>query len=104
MNNIRDEAIDVWERILEGKMKDEESQKLHKMLSDKERELVKSLMPKIADTTLHHLLWTIEQEELIEVTVKDGVQKVNINKISDGLAGELYTEDGWISRFSKKSN
>ncbi|WP_430510840.1 epimerase [Gottfriedia solisilvae] len=103
MNNIRDEAIDDWERIIEGKMRDEESQNIYKMLSDNERELVKSLIPKIVDTTIHHLLWTIEQEEFIKVKVNDGTQYRNINKISDGLAGELYTEDGWISRFSKKT-
>lgn len=26
-------------------------------------------------------------------------QKKNINEISDGLTGEMYTEDGWIYRF-----
>lgn len=56
----------------------------------------------IVDTTLHHLLWTVEQEDLIEFTFKEDDQIVNINEISDGLAGELYTEDGWISRFSDK--
>lgn len=104
MTNIPYEAIDEWERNIEGKMKDEESQKLHNKFSDQEKELISFLVPIIGDTTLNQLLWTIEQEDLIEITVKDDEQRVvNINEISDGLAGEMYTKDGWISRFSNKS-
>ncbi|MDF2859636.1 MAG: hypothetical protein K0Q87_5487 [Neobacillus sp.] len=62
------------------------------------------VVPKIVDTTLHHLLWTFEQNELIDINVANGDSKqISIKEISDGLAGELYTEDGWISRFSDKN-
>ena len=26
---------------------------------------------------------------------------VNLTDLSDGLAGEVYSEDGWIAKFSK---
>lgn len=102
MNRVRDEAIDDWERIVDGKMHDEESVEIHNSLSNKEKELIRKLLPKIVDTTLHHFLWTLEQEDSIELLVNDGMKKENINEISDGLTGELYTEDGWIYRFSNK--
>ena len=44
------------------------------------------------------MLCMIEEHEDIDVQVK----KQNISDISDGLAGELYTEDGWIQRFTKQ--
>ena len=103
MNRVRDEAIDDWERIIEGQMKDEESVQIHKSLSDKEKELIRRLVPKIVDTTLHHLLWTLEQDDSLELLVNSGTKKENIAEISDGLTGELYTEDGWIYRFSNKA-
>jgi ethanolamine ammonia-lyase large subunit len=103
MNRVRDEAIDDWERIIDGKMNDEESVQIHKSLSDKEKELIRILVPKIVDTTLHHLLWTLEQDDSLEFMVNDGTKKENINDISDGLTGEMYTEDGWIYRFSNKA-
>jgi hypothetical protein len=102
INNVRDESIDDWERILEGKMNDEESKQIYNTLSDSEKALLGRFLPKIVDTTLHHLLWTLEQEEILELTVNTGIEKENINEISDGLAGELYSEDGWICRFSNK--
>jgi hypothetical protein len=83
-------------------MRDEESKEISNSLTDKEKELIKRLVPKIVDTSLHHLLWTLEQNESLELTIYDGTKKENIAEISDGLTGELYTEDGWIYRFSNK--
>ncbi|MBD7970447.1 epimerase [Paenibacillus gallinarum] len=106
MERIRDEAIDDWERIFQGKMRDNESKKIFETLSTfspEQVQFIANLFPKIVDTTLHHFLWTLEQEEDINVLVKATESKYsNIREISDGLAGELYTEDGWISRFSNK--
>lgn len=62
----------------------------------KENPLLRVLVPKIVDTTLHHLLWMLEQEESLELMVNDEIKKEIINEISDGLSGELYTEDGSI--------
>ncbi|GAC44241.1 hypothetical protein [Paenibacillus popilliae] len=106
MEKIRDEAIDDWERIFQGKMRDNDSKKIFEALSSFNPEQIQfiiNLFPKIVDTTLHHLLWTLEQEEDVNVLIKnDENMFLNIKEISDGLAGELYTEDGWISRFSNK--
>jgi hypothetical protein len=104
MKNVRDEAIEQWNMTIQGKMKSEESKRLHNLISlSSQSELINDLVPKIVDTTLHHLLWTLEQEESIDVTINDGNKPVSIKDISDGLAGELYTEDGWINRFSNKA-
>lgn len=44
-----------------------------------------------------HLLDMIEHsDDALNVTLKG----YNLYDASDGLAGELLTEDGWISRFS----
>jgi hypothetical protein len=106
IERVRDEAIDDWERIFQGKMRDNESKNIFETLrsfSPEQIQIIINLFPKIVDTTLHHLLWTLEQEEDVNLLVKDKENKfINIREISDGLAGELYTEDGWISRFSNK--
>ena len=103
MNRVRDEAIYDWERIIEGQTKAKESIEIHNSLSDKEKDLIRRLVPKVVDTKLHHLLWTLEQDDSLELLVNDGTKKENIAEISDGLTGELYTEDGWIYRFSNKA-
>ena len=104
MKNVRDEAIEQWEMTIQGKMKSEESQIVHNLISlSGQSELINDLVPKIVDTTIHHLLWTLEQEEAIDITINNGNKPVSIKEMSDGSAGELYTEDGWINRFSKKA-
>ncbi|WP_079508790.1 epimerase [Mesobacillus jeotgali] len=104
MKNVRDEAIEQCDMTIQGKMKSEESQRLHNLITlSGQRELINDLVPKIVDTTLHHLLTTLEQDESIDVTLNEGYNPVSIKDIIDGLAGELYTEDGWINRFSNKT-
>lgn len=104
MKNVRDEAIEQWRMTIQGKMKSEESQRIHNLISlSGQNELINELVPKIVDTTLHHLLWILEQNKSIDVTINDGNKAVSIKEISDGLAGELYTEDGWINRFSNEA-
>jgi len=54
---------------------------------------------------LHHLLWTFEQNEHIRIAVDLPDERVeSLNAISDGLPGELYSDEGWIARFSKEPN
>lgn len=40
-----------------------------------------------------------EEYDLIKYT-DDEKSFVSLRDISDGLSGELYTEDGWIEKFS----
>lgn len=106
MEQVRDEAIEDWERILGGKMKDEESQQLFnevQSLRSEQLQFILKLIPEVVDRTLHHFLWTLEQEEEVNIVITlEEENPINLRENSDGLAGELYTEDGWISRFSNK--
>jgi hypothetical protein len=105
IKKVRDVTIHNWDNIIDGKMKGQRSKEIREKLSifnDEQIEVLKELFPMVVDSTLHHLLWTLEQEDGIKLSVEVD-QKVNsIRDISDGLAGELYTEDGWIMRFSEK--
>ncbi len=102
---VRDEAISDWDMILDGRMKDAGSQEIRMQierlqLSEDQIEFLRRLVPRIIDTTLHHLLWTLEQEESIDVAVKTQAGSVpSLREVSDGLTGELYS---WIPRFSRE--
>jgi hypothetical protein len=105
MERVRDEAIGHWDSILSGKMKDEESQAIHQQvrkMGPQIEALVRALVPRIVDTTLHHLLWTLEQnQERLKLIFVGEEGETDAAADSDGLPGELYTEEGWIARFSK---
>lgn len=51
----------------------------------------------IIDATLGSLLAQLEWDEDIEILCRGR----SIRHDSDGLPGELYTDDGWIRRFSR---
>lgn len=105
IQNVRDEAINDWEKILTGKMKGSRAAEIRHLLSSYSIEQVnvlRELIPEVVDTTLHHLLWTIEQSYILKIFLsdKDGTT-CDIKEVSDGLPGELYGDRGWINRFSK---
>lgn len=103
IERVRDKAIQDWAKILDGRMKGETAQGLYPYISQlepRELALVRRLVPMIIDTALHHLLWTLEQEESVDISVRtERLLVPSLRGISDGLAGELY---GWILRFSMK--
>ncbi len=105
IRGVRDKAIDDWERFISGAIKGITGEHIKRQIvvfTPEQKESLSKLIPLIADTTLHHLLFTAEQEQgrqLIINNPKEGTAQ-NVREISDGLAGELYGNHGWIARFS----
>lgn len=107
MSNVRDEAISDWKMIIDGRMKDESSERVRTTLaslSNAQRDAVLRLIPQVVDTVLHHLLWTLEQTENVNVSVQSNDEFVpSLREASDGLSGELYSDEGWIARYSSET-
>jgi hypothetical protein len=106
MRRVRDKAIGDWERIVAGQMRGASAERVRQQiasLAPQQTEILLKLIPQIVDTTLHHLLWTVEQEQSVDLVLKDeqGVAH-SAQEASDGLPGELYGDQGWIARFSTK--
>jgi hypothetical protein len=102
---VRDSAVTQWRSTLAGKMKDAKSQEIYKKLHQDgmdKNPILGQLISAVTDTCLHNFLWLLEQnpEIILSVTTKQSSSQ-NLAEESDGLAGELYGEKGWIKRFSK---
>lgn len=98
---VRDRTIRGFDMKIEGKMRDEDSKKLFEevqQMNNKQRQLISKVIPQIVDLSIHNMLCMLEEHTDIDVRV----EMESISEISDGLAGELYTEDGWIQKFSKQ--
>ncbi|MCM3749960.1 hypothetical protein M3223_21730 [Paenibacillus pasadenensis] len=66
-----------------------------KFTSDTQREWLLDISAQIVDTTLHYFLWAIEENEKINVSIQNRDGELEETKtLSDGLPGELYSEDG----------
>ena len=63
-------------------------------------EALRVLMPYIVDTVLAFVLASFEESEHLAITPKEG-EGFDIVATSDGLEGELYGENGWISSHSR---
>lgn len=104
MERVRDPAIEHWDRALKGKMKGAMATQVNEMFAELEedrRELLELMVSRIVDTTLHHLLWTLEQVPWVHLGIDS--EKNSIPDIRDIELGDLqgYLYD-WIPRFSKE--
>ena len=106
IRRVRDKAIGDWEKVVAGEMRGTSAIRVRQQLTafgPQQADLFLKLLPQIVDTTLHHLLWALEQERSLDLLAKDeqGIGH-NVRDASDGLSGELYGHQGWIARFSSK--
>lgn len=105
ITEVRDRSISDFDMILDGKMKGITAKTIKeemKGFSKQQIEVIKWLIPKVVDVNLNHLLEMIESINYINVQVILENCKYCVKELSDGLSGELYTEEGWIYKFSKE--
>lgn len=99
---VRDNTIETFEKMFDGRMKGMTAQEVRDKISvfdAQEKDILLWLLSQTVDYCMHNMLFMLEETPEMEVFY-DGE---NIVEESDGLAGELYTEDGWIAKYSKKS-
>lgn len=100
MKEVRDTSIQEMDKIIDGKMKGEIAEKIQSELTQLEgnKEMLKKIIPSIIDRTLDSLLFCIEENPEIELLYNGE----NLVDLSDGLSGELYSDDGWIKKYSRE--
>lgn len=105
ITQVRDQAITQYDKTVAGKMISDISPTLSKDLSNFTEEqllLIRKLIVGSIDSVIYNFLWMLEDnEDEIELIYSDETKKININQLSDGLSGEIFTEDGWIAKYSK---
>lgn len=100
ITEVRDGTIDSMNKMIDGTMKGTIAKLIRKKISilDKEQiEILKWLIPEIVDFSLDSMLFMFEGHPDLQLVF----QGVDLKEVSDGLSGELYTEDGWIQKFSE---
>lgn len=101
INEVRDRTISLFDDRVKGNMKGEPSQQLYKdvqTLNESQREIMYRIIEQVTDLSIHNMLCMFEDHEELKLLLNEE----NLVEESDGLAGELYTEDGWIKRYSKQ--
>lgn len=106
IKQVRDHTIADWDAYLDGIRKSPAGPMVNAAIakmSESEREAISVVLPGIVDTVLHNVLFLVESEERIKLTIStDDDESVSLAEISDGLAGELPSKNGWIAKFSSE--
>ncbi len=101
VKDVRDRTIADIDMLISGKYRSERAKKISCMFEDlnlSAKSFTNNIIPIIVDYCLHNMMEMFEQHEEIELKMEGE----NLTQISDGLAGELYTEDGWIQKYTKE--
>ncbi len=104
ISQVRDAAIRSYDRLVSGHWKAREDRVLHNRLqelSPDQLAVVRDVAVEMVDTTIHNVLWMLENREDVDLTARtDDGGVTSMRDASDGLSGELYSKRGWIYRFS----
>ena len=99
---LHDKMLYELEMLLRGGCKAPELQELQSRVctfTDAQKHLIQELAERIIG--MHDLLFAIQEQADAAGGVRLLVEGQEIAKLSDGLQGEIFGEDGWIVRFSK---
>ena len=104
VRNTRDKMLFDLDMLLRGAWKAPGLQELQAKLSrfsDDEKEVIRQMVEKIATGGMHDLLFALQEHADVDGSVRVFVDGVEPAKLSDGMHGEIFGEDGWIARFSE---
>jgi hypothetical protein len=103
IKSVRDNSLFVLEGVIDGHMKSSIDKEMHEQISKMSNNdilLLKEMAYRMVDLCLHNTLYMLEENQSWRLSSEEeGIS--NIADLSDGLSGELYTEDGWIRRYSQ---
>jgi hypothetical protein len=104
MTNHRDKTLLTLEKAFKGDWKAQSFQDFQDVLqnfSSEQQEKLFDGFELILAGTLHDFLFAVQEENDFKNRIHLIVDGYDAIKISDGLHGEQFGDDGWIERFSK---
>lgn len=102
---IRDRTISDCQRFIAGEPVGARAPDLQAALASlptEARDALSDLVGYVVDHAIHYLLHEVDTMEGIDIVLltEDGTQ-ISVKETSDGLAGELYGNRGWLATFAR---
>lgn len=104
MENVHDEELALFDRLMSGKMADARSRELYaryRTLNAEDADLARQLVDEAVGGAIARFLHYLDEYQFQLFARQDLNKQHDIVAASDGLAGELYGDNGWIARFSR---
>lgn len=104
VQKLRDSMLDKLEKLLRGESNARDDQQLQSQLagfSEVQKQAVRDTVDQMIKAGMHDFLFAIQEDADANGPVKVLVDGQEVAKLSDGLHGEIFGDEGWIVRFSK---
>ncbi len=104
MENLRDPALERYDGLARGHQKAPSLAQLQadlQSLSEEQRAIVRRCVVSAVDSAIHDFLFKLQEVADFEDDIQVLVDGKNVVRLSDGIHGELFGEDGWQARYSK---
>jgi hypothetical protein len=107
IREVFDATFDYLDGVIACGMKGRKPDPLHesyRQLDEESARMVRRFASTAVDQTLARFLYFLDEHQIpLPVELPDG-QIVDVQGVSDGLAAEPYSEEGWIAKFSLYKN
>ena len=103
VENMRDKGIEFYENLAQGLWKAPSLKLLQeelKQFDEEQLSIIRQCIVSSIDNSVHDFLFALQESSDMNNDVQIVIDGHNIGELSDGLQGELYTEDGWYSKYS----
>lgn len=109
MKEVRDRTISSYDRMASGTIKSVTGKKLYALMNDfdeDQKNVIKAIVLSQIDGAIHNFLWLIERQgtSTFPLVLEGGMPPVDLAAASDGLSGELYSDEGWIAQYSSNES
>lgn len=104
IRNLRDGAIDFFDKLLEGYWKATKLQKIQAELKDftlEQKNLIRKCFVAGIDTAIHDFLYALEENQAEGDDIQLFVDGTNVLELSESLHSEIISKGKWFSRFSR---
>jgi len=106
---VRDSTLKIIQNILDDTAQAKSDKILFQEISkipQEYKKIIEIIVSETLDTCLHYTLFMLQEyeDEMQLIMHDEDYHQYSLAEISDGLCGELYSEDGWIAKYSKYPN
>ena len=98
--DLRDAALNRYLDIESGNCASSAGKELSASLegfTSEQKSIIRRLLSDAVDSGVHDFLFSLESSDDIKVLSSGR----NVQELSDGLNGEIFTEDGWFEKYSQ---
>ncbi|QDU80065.1 hypothetical protein Pla110_17870 [Polystyrenella longa] len=103
IDEVRNASLSEFFQTLNGEMLSQRALAIHtksERFTPEDLSMMKDLLRDYCDLMLHNTCMFLEGNPNVRLSIIDENREwIDIEDVSDGLAGELYSDEGWLHKY-----